>query len=299
MERQSAYILVLSVVFLAVVGVVMLSSTGAYAPELPKDDPYYAVKRQGIWLIAGVFVCILGAVVDHRFWGKLWVLWYVIACVLLALCFVDEVGVRKNGASRWIDVGAFRFQPSELARLAIVVALATWFGKFQERTHSWLYGFLFPLLILIPPLALITCEVDLGCAVLVGTTTLIIMFVGGTRLLGLVGIGVMGMGGLAALIYVVPDRLERVRAFMKLDERAVQLGDGYQQWRAQLAFGSGGVEGLGLGGSIQKMQYLPYAHTDFIMPIIGEELGLRFFPAHCWGICGAGSLWLTDRQSRS
>jgi len=275
MERQSTYILVLSVVFLSVVGIVMLSSTGAYAPELPRDDPYYAVKRQSVWLVAGIFACVLGAVFDYRFWCKYWVLWYVIACVLLALCFVDPVGVRLNGASRWIGFGAVRFQPSEMARLAVVVALASWFGRFREKTGSWLHGFIFPLLLLLPPLVLITCEVDLGCAVLVGATALTMMFVAGTRLTGLAVIGMAGLGALGWLIQVVPDRLNRVLAFRNLEDPAVQLGDGYQQWRALMAFGAGGVDGLGLGGSIQKMQYLPFAHTDFIMPIIGEELGLR------------------------
>lgn len=276
MEKQSTYILVLSVVFLSVIGIVMLSSTGAYASELLRyNDPYYAVKRQGIWLAAGIVACLLGASFDYRFWCRYWVLWYLIACVLLALCFTESYGLKINGANRWIHLGSLRFQPSELARLAVVVALASWFGRFCEKSGSWLHGFLLPLLLLLPPLVLITFEVDLGCAVLLGTTALTIMFVAGTRLTGLMAIGLSGLGALAWLIHVVPDRLNRVLAFRNLDDPAVQLGDGYQQWRALMAFGSGGFDGLGLGGSIQKMQYLPFAHTDFIMPIIGEELGLK------------------------
>jgi len=275
MARQSAYILALSVVFLAVLGIVMLSSTGAYAPELPADDPYFAVRRQLCWLGVGFAACLIGALVDYGFWGRHWLLWYSIACILLGLCFIDGIGIHKNGASRWIGMAGFQFQPSEIARLAIIVSLAAWFARYRDEVQSWGRGFLYPLLLLGLPLGLITAEVDLGCATLVGCTTLLVMFVAGTRISGLVAIAVAGAAGLWALIQIVPDRMNRVLAFMNLDDPVIQLADGYQQWRGLLAFGSGGWAGLGLGASRQKMQFLPFAHTDFIMPIIGEELGLR------------------------
>jgi len=275
MGKQSAYILGMTVVFLAVIGIVMLSSTGAYAPELPEDQPYYAVERQVMWLGLGLVACIIGTLVDYRIWGKFWYVWYAIAVVLLVLCFHDTIGRTKNGSSRWVGFGSVEFQPSEVARLAVVIAMASWFGINAQKIREWGRGFFIPIAIFALPMCLIAREVDLGCSMLVGGSSLIIMFIAGSRWWALGGLCLLGIIALICVAMLIPERMGRLNAYMNLDDPKVQLDDGYQQHQGILALGAGGINGRGLGGSRQKTGWLPYAHTDFIFPILGEELGLR------------------------
>jgi cell division protein FtsW len=179
-----------------------------------------------------------------------------------------------NGSRRWIGQGPFKMQPSELGRLAVVFFLAWWFSRYEKASGHWLYGFLYPLLIAAPLVGLIINEVDLGTTVLIGATAFIVMFVAGTNLFLLGGTSVAGLGGILAVAMLMPERVSRLLAFI-YPEKYVE-GAGLQQAHALIAFGSGGIEGFGLGNGREKMSYLPYAHTDFIFPMIGEELGLRF-----------------------
>jgi cell division protein FtsW len=165
------------------------------------------------------------------------------------------------------------FQPSEIAKLAAVFFLAWWFSREELQKEKFLQTVVIPLAILALPLVLIAGEVDLGTTALIGATALAMMFVGGTRALYLVPMLGAGVAGLIGLIYLIPERAARMMTF--LHPESDKLGKGLQQWQALIAFGSGGIEGLGLGEGRQKMLYLPYAHTDFIFPMIGEELGLR------------------------
>ncbi len=272
MHRKSAYILFVAVLVMLVIGIVMLFSTSAFARS-SHHDVYYFIKRQAIWLGIGFVGCTVAALVDYHFWQRTWWLWFGIAVIALALCFVPHLGMRINGSRRWVGVGPITFQPSEIAKLAVVLFLAAWFARHEKSSGSLLQGFLFPLLFVGILLVLIVSEVDLGTTALIGATTFAVMFVAGTNpgLLGLLSLG--GIGGIALIAAKMPERMARLTAFRDLE--AHQQSDGLQQMQALIAWGSGGMEGLGLGNGRQKMLYLPYAHTDFIFPIIGEELGLR------------------------
>ncbi|MEZ5324286.1 MAG: FtsW/RodA/SpoVE family cell cycle protein, partial [Verrucomicrobiales bacterium] len=210
---------------------------------------------------------------------------FVLSIVLLILCFVPNVGVTVNGASRWISgkamgLGSLQGQPSELAKIAAVVILAAWYAKSDARREKFLEGFLMPLLILGVIVGLVGAEVDIGSAALIATGGLVVMFAAGVRWRYLGAMAFVGLSSAAALAVAfqtsvtMQNRLARVMAF--LDPEAHKTGLGLQQWRALLAFGSGGVDGLGLGQGRQKMLYLPFAHTDFIFPMVGEELGLPY-----------------------
>jgi cell division protein FtsW len=158
--------------------------------------------------------------------------------------------------------------------VAVLFFLAWWYQRHEEESAQFWRGFALPLAIAGVIMALIVIEVDLGATALIGSTTLAVMFVAGTGLRWLLPLLGAGLAGLVFAISQLPERMARVLAF--LDPEKHKLAEGLQQWQAMLAFGAGGVDGLGLGSGRQKMLYLPYAHTDFIFPMIGEELGLRF-----------------------
>ncbi len=272
MSRNSAIILVLSVTALVTIGIVMLFSTSAFAHDA-HGDAYFFLKRQGVWLGIGVVACAVASMVDYHVWSKLWLPLFVVAAVLLSLCFVHHVGLRLNGSSRWVRLGPLIFQPSEVGKLAAIVALAWWFTRFESRSGQFLHGFILPMGLIGVLMLLIVREEDLGTTLLIGATMVAVMFVAGSNPLYMVVIAVAGVGGILYLATHMSERMARLVAFLDLAQH--KEGAGLQQWEALKAFGSGGVWGLGLGESVEKMQYLPYAHTDFIFPIIGEELGLR------------------------
>lgn len=269
-HRTSAYLLVATIIGLIALGLVMMSSTSAFAPE-SRGDSMFLLNRQLRWLGIGVVLCAVAAVTDYHYLQKSWWVWYGIAAVLLSLCFVPHIGESHFGARRWIKLG-MKFQPSELAKLAGVVALAWSLSRDDVDAKHFLRGFATPLACGVFLMALIAPEVDLGTTALLGATTLLVMFVGGTRLRYLLPVVVGGCALLATIIAKMPERLGRFLAFLYPDKYPA---DAYQGLQGLLAFGSGGVEGLGLGNGRQKMLYLPFAHTDFIFPVIGEELGLR------------------------
>jgi cell division protein FtsW len=273
MPRRTAYILILSVMSLLAIGVVMLLSTGAFARD-SHGDMYYFLKRQTMWLFIGSAAMVTTALVDYRWWARFWPWLYGAAVVLLILCFIPPIGMKINGAWRWINLGFASFQPSELGKVAVLVFLAWWYHRYEAESKEFLRGFVYPLAVAGAIMGLIVLEVDLGATALIGVTTLSVMFVAGTGLRWLVPLLLAGFAGLAFAIFTIKERLARFMAF--LDPEKFKLEEGLQQWQAMLAFGAGGVSGLGLGEGRQKMLYLPYAHTDFIFPMIGEELGLRF-----------------------
>src|SRR5436305_4890629 len=270
MRRKSAYLLFLAVLGLLVIGIVMLFSTSAFARDSHGDTLFF-LKRQSVWLGVGLIGCICAAVIDYHFWQRTWWIWLSLAFVALACCYVPHLGMRINGSRRWIGFGPASFQPSEVAILAAVFFLAWWFARYEQVTRHPLFGFAIPLAVIAALLALILFEVDLGTTALIGMTTFAIMFVAGTNpiLLGLLAI----LGGSVITIGATHSRMERLIAFTDLERYKEDAG--LQQMQALIAWGSGGMDGLGLGNGRQKMLYLPYAHTDFIFPMIGEELGLR------------------------
>jgi cell division protein FtsW len=272
MHRKSAYFLFLAVLGMLVIGIVMLFSTSAFAKD-SHGDMYFFVKRQAIWLGVGFVVCTVAAIVDYHFWLRTWWIWFAVALVALAFCFVPHFGMRINGSRRWVSLGPATFQPSEIAKVAVIFFLAAWFAVREKESSQLLKGFVIPFGIVCTTMALIVTEVDLGTTALIGATMFVMMFVAGTHpaLLGILSLG--GLGGILFIATHMSERMARLAAFMDLERFKDDAG--LQQMQALIAWGSGGMEGLGLGNGRQKMLYLPYAHTDFIFPMIGEELGLR------------------------
>jgi cell division protein FtsW len=273
MHRKSAYILFLAVLGLLVIGIVMLFSTSAFARD-SHGDVYFFIKRQAMWFGVGLVVCIFAALIDYHLWQRTWWLWFALALVVLALCYVPHIGMRLNGSRRWIGWGPITVQPSELAKVTVIFFLAAWFSRYEKPDRKLLLGFILPLAIISLPAALVLGEVDLGTTALIGTTAFVVMFIAGASPLWLGAVSLTGLGALLIVATQISERMGRLSAF--LHPQHFKEDAGLQQMQALIAWGSGGMEGLGLGNGRQKMLYLPYAHTDFIFPIVGEELGLRF-----------------------
>jgi cell division protein FtsW len=272
MHKQSAYILVLAVAVLLTVGLVMLYSTGAFAPD-SHGDQFNFLKKQSFWLGVGFIFSIVFALLDYHWLERSWYLMFPFALGLLALCFIRPIGMRLNGSWRWIHAGPVTFQPSELAKLVAIIFVAWWYTKFEAKSKGFLMGLICPVAVVGMLLIPIVFETDLGTTLLIGATVLLIMFVAGASPKYLGPLVIVGVAGLLAIAWRISERQGRLLAFLHPDQ--YQEKEGHQQWMGLIAFGSGGAEGLGLGNGRQKMLYLPYAHTDFIFPVIGEELGLR------------------------
>ena len=267
--------MVLAVLGLISLGIVMLLSTSMYVTD--RADVFYDIRRQVTWLLIGGAACVLMASIDYHWWGKTAWWWFGGACLLLVLCFVPGIGLRLNGACRWIggkSIGlpGLTIQPSEFAKLAVIFILARWLTTYKEQSHTFRRGFAYPLLIAGVPITLIAAEVDIGSAALIAAIAVMLVFIAGARWLYVGAAAGATIGGIALSIWLIPNRLGRFIAFLDLE--AHKTGFGMQQFRALLAMGEGGPSGLGLGQGREKMMYMPYAHTDFIFPMVGEELGL-------------------------
>jgi len=269
--KRGAYILLTAVAVLLVLGIIVLFSTSAFAKE-SRGDMYYFVKRQLLWLMIGMMLCVIASLINYHWWEKTWWIWLIGGTLLLVLCFIPPVGIKINGSWRWINLWIVTFQPSEIGKLAVAIFLAWWFSKFRCRSDDLFVGFVFPVIIASIPTALIANEVDLGTTVLILGTAFLIMFAAGINLYRLVPLAIVGLGIVLYVASNIHERAGRLTAFLHPEQ--YRLDEGLQQWQALIAFGSGGITGLGLGEGRQKFSYLPYAHTDFIFAMIGEELGL-------------------------
>jgi cell division protein FtsW len=271
-QRNVAYLLLIVMLGLIALGLVMLTSTSAVLASQDMTGVYGNLRKQVVWLGLGGVACIFLSRYDYQ---KLlrYSPWLIgIACVMLVLCLVPHIGARVNGSPRWLRVAGWTYQPSEFAKLALVLFLSWWMGKNQRHAREFKRGFFQPILCTALIFVLMVKQKDLGTTVVMLAILVAILFCAGTRLIYLLPVPVIGMVGLIGISLFDHQRLSRWMAFLHPDQ--FRDGAGYQQWQGLIALGSGGITGLGLGNSRQKMFYLPEANTDFIFPIIGEELGM-------------------------
>ena len=273
-SRYSLFLLLFSSIALIGLGLVMLASTSPWAE--PEHMAYSHVKKQMFFLGIGLIGALISAKVPLHLFERFYWFWLLCACAVLSLCYVPGIQVTVNGASRWIKMPLLgQFQPSEPAKIACIVMMAGWMTKHQLKAGSFWKGFVFPLTILAVPSLLVFCETDMGTTAVIVGSGFLLLYTAGSRPFLLVGAIVLALVGLYFVVTLGLDggnRAARLLAFQDLE--STKLGYGLQQWRSLLAFASGGVQGVGLGNGAEKHGYLPFAHTDFIYPIIGEELGL-------------------------
>ena len=272
MQRNVAYLLLIIMLGLIALGLVMLTSTSAMLAPSDMSGVYSNLRKQCVWLIVGGIACVFLSRYDYQRILR-FAPWLVgAAALLLVLCLIPHIGVRVNGSPRWLRISGWTYQPSELAKLAVILFLAWWMGKNHRQAGEFGRGFLIPMVCTAPLLLLVAKQQDLGTTMIMLGILVVILYCAGTRLIYLLPVPVAGIGGILLTSIFIPQRMARWMAF--LHPELHKDGAGYQQWQALIALGSGGISGLGLGNSRQKMYYLPEVNTDFVFPIIGEELGM-------------------------
>ncbi len=270
MQRNVAYLLLITMLGLIALGLVMLSSTSSVFAQADMNKVYDNLHKQCVWLIIGGIACVFFSRYDYQ---KLlrYAPWLVgIACAMLVLCLV--VGHISHGSPRWLKIKGLTYQPSEFAKLALIFFLSWWMGKNQRHASEFLKGFFWPIVCTTPILLLMVKQEDFGTTAIMLAIVVVIMFCAGTRLLYLVPVPILGFAGIVIISMFKPERMGRWTAFLHPENTSDPKV--WQQLQALIALGSGGLWGRGLGNSLQKMYWLPEVHTDFVFPIIGEELGM-------------------------
>ncbi len=294
MRRLAALVVVL-VVTLAALGLVMLASTSSVVSQQRYSTPYFYFERQIIWMALAGLACVLAARLDYR-WLRPWAPYIMWASViLLGLTLVPGIGQIINGSRRWISLGPVNIQSSEIAKLALILYLS---ATLYVAPHEPAWGFRRVLVQVFFPigavLMLIFVEPDFGTTMLLAMVAGILAFMAGIRLRYLLTAGVLGSVGFVLAVLHDEVRMKRIMAFLNPIEHAER--EAFQLLNALYAFVAGGVPGAGLGASLQKRFFLPECHTDFILPIIGEELGLAasmgvWFLFLCFTACGMTIAW--------
>lgn len=270
--KSPDYIIFFSVLALLSIGIVMVYSSSAVSAQVNFQDQYYFLKRQLVWASLGLLVMFLTMSIDYHAWRRLAKPFLIVTIVLLILVLIPGLGKVVNGARRWLGFGSLYLQPSEIAKLSMVLFSAHSLTANQERITSFLKGLVPQLLLLLFVFGLILKEPDLGTALSIGGTVFILLFVAGAKIAHLATLGAAGVMGIIVAILVEPYRMKRLTAFS--DPWADPLDTGYHIIQSLYAIGSGGLFGVGLGRSREKFLYLPEPHTDFIFAILAEELGL-------------------------
>lgn len=265
------YLLVITVSALTIIGLMMIFSTTFYLGYQLHDQPTYFFVRQLIWVALGIGALVVTAKLEYHVWLKFSI--PLMAGTVLALGMVLLIGSEKFGGQRWLLNGSI--QPSEVAKLTVIIYLANWLASKNEKIKKVTYG-LAPFAILIGFVTgLIILQHDLGTALLIAFTTLCMFFIAGGQVWQMLATGLIGGATLFVLVTQSAYRLQRVVGF--LDPFSDPLGKNYQIQQILIALGTGGITGLGLGASRQKFGAIPAAHTDGIMAILGEELGFIGF----------------------
>jgi len=249
-------------------GIVMLAS----ASSVEYDDSTYVWRRQLIWLALSFCMAFVAAHFDYRFYKKLAIPIAVFSVLLLILVRIPGIGHNVNGSWRWLCIGRLTIQPSEIAKLAMVMLFAWWLARNQRRIDELKRGILIPFGMLACFALPLIVEPDFGTTMLVSFVAVFMMFIGGVAVAPLLVTGLCGLLGVVFLIFQNPERMGRILAF--LDPQKYERDEAWQLVNSLRAFAGGNLYGVGFGNSMQKFHYLPEAHTDFIFPIIGEELGL-------------------------
>jgi len=259
------------ILILLVFGILMVFSASSPAALNEKGNSYYYLTRQLAWAVIGLICMLVVSKIDYRFWGKLSGILYFVSIALLLIVLIPHIGVEKNGARRWINLGFTEFQPSEIVKLSIIIFFSYRLAKAKDLLNSFSKGFM-PYVLrlgLIGGLLLLQPHMSsAGVIILVG---MILLFIAGARIWHFIVLALPALSLGALAIFLSPYRLQRVTSF--LNPWNDPKGDGWQIIQSLLAIGSGGLFGVRFGQSRQKFLYIPEPHNDFIFSILAEELG--------------------------
>ncbi|MBI5327914.1 MAG: putative lipid II flippase FtsW [Deltaproteobacteria bacterium] len=265
--------LILAMMALVAIGFVMVYSTSYIMAMKRFGNEYFFIKKHLMFIALGFLLFFIAANVEYRLYKRwIYLIIFISLVSLIILTFVHSISSEAGGARRWIKLGHLTFQPSEPAKLAVVIYLAYYLAAKKDKIKTFSIGVIPPIIMSGLFMLFILKEPDFGTALTLGAITIIMMFIAGVRLRYLFSIFFAAMPIIYLMVTRVDYRMKRVLVF--LDPWMDPGGAGFQLVQSLIAFGAGGIWGVGLGEGKQKLFYLPEAHTDFILSVIGEELGL-------------------------
>lgn len=264
-------LLLLLVMSLIGISMVMVYSASGIIALKNYGDSFYFLKKQLLWTALATLAMLAASRVDTDIWKKLPFPLMVVSYLLLAFVLIPGIGSEINSARRWFRFGPVSFQPSELAKLSIIIYLSAYLVKKEEKVREFIDGFLPPLILTGVLFLLIIAEPDLGTAVVIGAGSAAMLFIGGARWRHILGLLICFLPIALMLVLNIGYRRQRITAFLNPWEHASTVG--YQIVQSFLSFGDGGLLGTGIGEGRQKLFFLPESHTDFIFAVVGEELG--------------------------
>ncbi len=253
-------------------GLLMVASASMVISDRQFDYPFHYLIRQAIYVVLALLLGWAATRVPVETWQKHSATILLIAIGLLIVVLIPGIGRVVNGSRRWIYFGFISLQVSEVAKFAMVLYMASYLQRFQREVVEQLKGFVKPMMLLGLMAVLLLLEPDFGALAVISATVLILLFIAGVRLWPFSVIFAVVVGALGTLAITSPYRLARLTSF--LNPWSHQFDSGYQLTQSLIAFGRGGLFGVGLGNSVQKLFYLPEAHTDFLFAVVAEELGL-------------------------
>jgi cell division protein FtsW len=256
---------------LLLIGLVMVASASIGISEKETGEAFYYFQRQVIYVLAGLLAAAVGLAVPTRVWDKYSMYLMAAALLLLLLVLIPGIGASVNGARRWMRLGVMNFQVSELARVLLLTYIASYAVRRADDLRANFVGFMKPVGVLALAAVLLLLEPDFGAATVLLATGIAVLFLAGAKLHHLLVPVVLGTGALGALAVLSPYRLRRLTGF--LDPWGDPFNSGFQLVQSLIAIGRGEWFGVGLGASVQKLFYLPEAHTDFVFAVFAEEFG--------------------------
>ncbi len=262
---------VFAVMSLILIGLMMVSSSSVMMATKNYHQPFYFVVRQGAYLSIGMILAMVVMRTDTQFWQKNSVKLLLICLCLMIAVLIPGIGKMVNGSRRWLAFGPIGIQVSELAKLLMILYMSSYLVRQSQRKTQQILGFIKPMVVLGLVASLLLMEPDFGATVVIVTTVMMMLFLSGVRWIYYIMLIILVAAAMACLAIASPYRVARLTAF--LDPWADQFKTGYQLTQALIAFGRGGWFGAGLGDSVQKMFYLPEAHTDFLFAVLAEEMG--------------------------
>ncbi|AKQ33957.1 putative lipid II flippase FtsW [Candidatus Coxiella mudrowiae] len=264
--------IIISTLSLLALGLLMVASASMVISDRQFGYPFHYFIHQLVYLILGLLLAVTASRVPIKICQKYSGYLFLLSFLLLIIVLLPGIGRTVNGSRRWIQLGFFSLQISEIVKLAAILYLASYLQRYQNEVRKELKGFLKPMVLVMFLSSLLLLEPDFGAAVVVTMTYMALLFLGGVRLWPFCVLLILVLISLALLAVLSPYRLQRLTAFLNPWHNA--FGSGYQLIQSLIAFGRGGLFGVGLGNSIQKLFYLPEAHTDFLFAVLAEELGL-------------------------
>lgn len=265
------FFLVLVACLLAI-GILMVASASMVISERQYHQPFHYLSRQLLYLGIGFAVVLVIIRIPTQFWKKMSVPMVLLALVLLMLVLIPHIGRSVNGSRRWIAFGPISLQVSEYVKMAVILYTAGFLVRRQDEVRAQFSGFIKPMALFAIVAILLLLEPDFGATAVIGCTLLGMLYLAGARLWIFLVFLVSFAALFALLIFMAPYRMQRLTTF--INPWATAFGSGYQLTQSLIAFGRGGWFGVGLGNSVQKLFYLPEAHTDFLFAVLAEELGL-------------------------